>query len=537
MEKWISDNGNGTYTNPILYLDYSDPDVVRVGNDFYLTASSFCNTPGLPVLHSRDLVNWKIIGYALENIPYAGYDKPRHGCGVWAPAIRYFYGEFYIFFPMPDEGIFYVKAKDPAGEWSDPVCVYEGAGWIDPCPFIDDDGKCYMVNAFAKSRIGFKSRLQIVPMSEDFNKITGDLVMIFDGEANNNHTIEGPKLYKNNGWYYIFAPAGGVKQGWQTVLRSRNIYGPYEYRRVMEQKDTDVNGPHQGAWIRTGEGEDWFIHFQDIYAAGRIVHLQPMRWEDDWPVIGEAGPNETCGKPVEQYAKPAIAGTEEQGTPFCPDSSDEFDSSKLSLQWQWNADHSPEWIECVPEKSMIRLRSVPAEASISDQPNLLLQKWPLPEYTVNTCLYLKDMKTGDEAGIVNMAERYGALGILKTKDGFLLRTVSGEQRFEKEKAYARDTVRDIHLFAAGIEKVKKIWFSISITRVISIENNNDGDYSFPIPREDVTFSYSLDGDSYEEVLDFESRPGRWVGAKCGIYVRNVLGNEGGYGCFDYFRFE
>ncbi len=537
MEKWISDNGNGTYTNPILYLDYSDPDAVRVGNDFYMTASSFCNTPGLPVLHSRDLVNWELIGYALENIPYAGYDKPRHGCGVWAPAIRYFYGEFYIFFPMPDEGIFYVKAKDPAGEWSDPVCVYEGAGWIDPCPFIDDDGKCYMVNAFAKSRIGFKSRLQIVPMSEDFNKITGDPVMIFDGEANNNHTIEGPKLYKNNGWYYIFAPAGGVKQGWQTVLRSRNIYGPYEYRRVMEQKDTDVNGPHQGAWIRIGEGEDWFIHFQDIYAAGRIVHLQPMRWEDDWPVIGEAGPNETCGKPVEQYAKPAIAGTEEQGAPFCPDSSDEFDSSKLSLQWQWNADHSPEWIECVPEKSMIRLRSVPAEASISDQPNLLLQKWPLPEYTVNTCLYLKDMKTGDEAGIVNMAERYGALGILKTKDGFLLRTVSGEQRFEKEKAYARDTVRDIHLFAAGIEKVKKIWFSINVTRVISIENNNDGDYSFPIPREDVTFSYSLDGDSYEEVLDFESRAGRWVGAKCGIYVRNVSGKEGGYGCFDYFRFE
>ena len=100
MEKWISDNGNGTYTNPILYLDYSDPDAVRVGNDFYMTASSFCNTPGLPVLHSRDLVNWELIGYALENIPYAGYDKPRHGCGVWAPAIRYFYGEFYIFFPM-----------------------------------------------------------------------------------------------------------------------------------------------------------------------------------------------------------------------------------------------------------------------------------------------------------------------------------------------------------------------------------------------------------------------------------------------------
>ena len=551
MEKWISDNGNGTYTNPILYLDYSDPDAVRVGNDFYMTASSFCNTPGLPVLHSRDLVNWELIGYALENIPCDGYNRPRHGCGVWAPAIRYYHDEFYIFYPMPDEGIFYVKAKDPAGKWSDPVCVYEGAGWIDPCPFIDDDGKCYIVNAFAKSRIGFKSRLQIVPMSEDFNKITGDPVMVFDGEANNNHTIEGPKLYKNNSWYYIFAPAGGVKQGWQTVLRSRNIYGPYEYRRVMEQKDTDVNGPHQGAWIRTGEGEDWFIHFQDIYTAGRIVHLQPMRWEDDWPIIGQAQPGETCGKPVSRHAKPAvshavaagspapsgISGSDETKALSCPGSSDEFDSPGLSLQWQWNANHRREWTECLPERSVIKLGSVPAEDSISDQPNLLLQKWPLPEFTVFTCISLEEMKTGDEAGIINMAERYGALGILKTENGFMLRAVSGEQIFEKEKAIAKDVTKEIRFFANASEKPEKILLSINVTRAVSIEYNNDGDYSFPIPRENVTFSYSLDGNSYEEVLSFESRPGRWVGAKCGIYVRNVLGNEGGYGCFDYFRFE
>ena len=227
MDKWTADMGNGRYKNPILYTDYSDPDAIRVGEDYYMTASSFCNTPALPILHSKDLVNWEIINYALDKIPEERYEKPQHGCGVWAPAIRYYDDTFYIFFPMPDEGIYVVTAKDPREKWSEPVRIFEGKGWIDPCPFRDDDGRCYMVSAYARSRIGFKSILRLTELSSDFTKIIDMGKDIFDGNVNNQETIEGPKMYKRNGYYYIFAPAGGVKTGWQTVLRSKDIWGPY----------------------------------------------------------------------------------------------------------------------------------------------------------------------------------------------------------------------------------------------------------------------------------------------------------------------
>ncbi|MBR1860542.1 MAG: family 43 glycosylhydrolase [Lachnospiraceae bacterium] len=550
MENWYADNGDGTYTNPILYTDYSDPDAIRVGDDFFMTASSFCNTPGLPILHSKDLVNWEIIGYGLQNIPYESYALPRHGCGVWAPAIRYYNGEFVIFFPMPDEGIFMIKTKDPWGDWSEPVPVFEGAGWIDPCPFIDDDGKAYMVNAFARSRIGFKSVLQIVELSDDLTRIIGEPVRVFDGNINGNETIEGPKLYKRNGWYYIFAPAGGVKQGWQTVLRSRNIYGSYEFRNVMEQKDTPVNGPHQGAWVDTPAGEDWFIHFQDVYAAGRIVHLQPLRWADDWPVIGKALPGEICGKPVGTWSKPKVRGTDpadKEGdnnsegamgqTIFAPDTSDDFDGELLGLQWQWNANYRREWIRTDSKNSSVILNSIPAEASISDQPNLLLQKWPMPEFRAVTKLNISGLKEGDETGIVNMGVRYAALSVYFENGKFGLRKISGEQVFNGEIASAKDEVKCVvqDLKACGLGT--DIWFKYSVTSVTSIENDSTGKYIFPIPREIVTLSYSLDGHNFIPVLDFEAKAGRWVGVKCGMYIRYTFGKEGGEVSSDYFVFE
>mgnify|MGYP000301143089 len=152
---WIADQGDGTYTNPILYTDYSDPDAIRVGEDYFMIASSFCNTPAVPLLHSKDLVNWKVINYIMDKLPFEYYDKPVHGCGTWAPAIRFHEGTYYVFIPMPDEGIMMCKTTDPWGKWSEPAYVRKVVGWIDPCPFWDEDGKAYMVTAFARSRIGF----------------------------------------------------------------------------------------------------------------------------------------------------------------------------------------------------------------------------------------------------------------------------------------------------------------------------------------------------------------------------------------------
>lgn len=210
---WNPDNGNGTYTNPVIYADYSDPDVVAVGDDYYLTASSFNCIPGLPILHSKDLVNWEIIGHALqEQEPKELFDQPQHGKGVWAPSIRYRNGEFYIYWGDPDHGIFMVKTKDPKGEWEKPVCVLAGKGMIDTCPLWDEDGRCYLVNGWAGSRAGFNSVLTVRELSADGTKVIGKPRIVFDG-GQENHTTEGPKFYKRDGYYWIMCPAGGVQHG------------------------------------------------------------------------------------------------------------------------------------------------------------------------------------------------------------------------------------------------------------------------------------------------------------------------------------
>ena len=144
---WSPDNGDGTFTNPVINADYSDPDVCvgASGEDFYLTASSFNCIPGLPILHSKDLVNWEIINYAIDALPpLERYNIPQHGNGVWAPSIRYneHNQTYYIYWGDPDLGVFVVTAKDPAGKWTEPKCIIEGKGMIDTTPLWDDDGRC-----------------------------------------------------------------------------------------------------------------------------------------------------------------------------------------------------------------------------------------------------------------------------------------------------------------------------------------------------------------------------------------------------------
>lgn len=535
MNNWFSDNGDGTYTNPILYTDYSDPDVIRVGEDYFMTASSFCNTPGLPVLHSKDLVNWKVISYALDTIPYERYETPQHGCGVWAPAIRYHEGEFIIFFPMPDEGIFVVKTRDPWGEWSKPYPIFEGKGWIDPCPFWDDDGKAYLVCGVAKSRIGYKSVLHLAQMTPECDRLLEKEHRIFDGNLCGQETIEGPKLYKRNGYYYIFAPAGGVKQGWQVVLRSKDIYGPYEVRKVCEQKDTRVNGPHQGAWIDTPSGEDWFIHFQDVYAAGRIIHLQPMKWVDDWPVIGAFEDNEECGKPVITCQKPVTMTV--NSNIYAPVASDEFDADSLGLQWQWNANYHKEWYECLKEQSKLRLFSIQKADTISNQPNLLLQKWNMPELTATVKCDISNLADGDLTGMINMGVNYGCLAVYQDGNKKALVTISGKQTFFKEQATAEDEWKTIDEDISGEICGGTVYFQYRVTAVPSMELNQDGPFSFPIPKELVTLSVSSDGKNYRTCLEMVALAGRWVGVKEGMFICNRKGIKGGFLDLDYFRVD
>jgi len=507
---WIADNGDGTYSNPILYTDYSDPDAIRVGEDYFMIASSFCNTPAVPLLHSKDLVNWKVINYIIDKLPFEYYDKPVHGCGTWAPAIRFHEGVYYAFIPMPDEGIMMCKTTDPWGKWSEPSYVRKVVGWIDPCPLWDDDGKAYMVTAFARSRIGFKSMLYMSPIEPDCSGVLGDGQFIYDGHATQ-PTIEGPKLYKRNGYYYIFAPAGGVKPGWQTVLRSKNIYGPYEEKIVLHQGGTEINGPHQGAWVDTPNGENWFIHFQDVGNAGRIIHLQPMRWENDWPVIG-VNDVDGCGEPVITYKKPDVGAV----YPIdAPEDSDFFEGDKLGLQWQWNANYREDWYSVGGGKLTLYAQRTEPALQLCDVPNLLIQKWPAPEFRITTCLHLESMKDGDVAGMVSQCGHYTGLAVRKTDGKLIL-----EQRTGRWTPELKDREPEIK---AELGKVE--------SDVIYIRMNVKAST-------DVSFEFGYNETDFKAVGEVvEAVPGRWVGVKAGLFAINEGQDVSGSVTADYFVFE
>lgn len=510
---WVADNGDGTYKNPILHADYSDPDVIRVGDDFYMTASSFSDTPGLPILHSKDLVNWRIINHVFsEQEPPELYRKPQHGGGVWAPSIRYHNGEFYIYYPDPDLGIYMTKTKSPAGLWEKPILIKEAKGWIDPCPLWDDDGSAYLVSAFAGSRAGIKSILIVSRMNAEGTKLLDNSVVVFDGH-DAHPTVEGPKFYKRDGYYYIFAPAGGVATGWQLVLRSQHIYGPYQARVVLAQGKTGINGPHQGAWVTTQTGEDWFLHFQDKGAYGRIVHLQPMTWKNGFPVIGADPDGDGTGEPVLTHKKPNVGKTYPIAT---PQESDDFSAGTLGLQWQWHANPQPAWAFLYPERGVLKMFSVPLPEDFKnfwDVPNLLLQKFPAPEFTVTTKVTLAPRFEGEKFGLIVMGADYSYLSITSRQGKlFAAQTVC---------LNADNKGREVE--TEGIElKEKSFYLRVKVS----------GDAV-------CRFSFSIDGKTFSDPGGaFKAKPGRWVGAKVGLFfVRSGKFNDAGSADVDWFHVE
>ncbi len=510
---WVADNSDGTYKNPILHADYSDPDAIRVGDDYYLISSSFNQAPGLPILHSKDLVNWKIIAHVLQQqLPIENFNKVQHGNGVWAPSIRYHNSEFYIYYPDPDYGIYLAKAKNILGPWSHPVLVQAGKGLIDPCPLWDDNGKNYLVHALAGSRAGTKSIILIKELNAAGDKVISDGVLVYDGHESD-ATIEGPKIYKRNNYYYIFAPAGGVATGWQTILRSKNIYGPYQRKVVLEQGTTTVNGPHQGAWVQTQTGEDWFLHFQDAGAYGRIVHLQPMKWQNDWPVMGIDKDGNGIGEPVMVYKKPNVVKKYPVAT---PQESDDFNNSKIDLQWQWHANPKLNWAFCYPSKGVIRFNSIlkPDSAkNLWDIPNILTQKFPAEEFTATTKFLFTPKTNGEKFGLVVLGMSYANISVTKKADGIYLnytKCVDAEH---------------------GKPEVE-----IEITKIAA------GDFYFKLKVNKgavCTFSYSSDGKTFTDIAEtFKATPGKWIGATMGFFcTRTQIINDAGFAEVDWFSVE
>lgn len=513
---WVSDLGNGMHKNPVLFADYSDPDVCLGHDGYYMTASSFNCVPGLPILFSHDLVNWKLVGHSIERLqPDSAFSLPQHGNGVWAPSIRYHNGEYYIYYGDPDYGIYMLKTQNPEGKWTEPVLVKQGKGLIDPAPLWDDDGRVYLVHAYAGSRAGIKSVISVAEMNDEGTRVITPSRIVYDGHVSD-PTIEGPKFHKRNGYYYILAPGGGVAAGWQVALRSKNVFGPYERRMVLAQGNTDVNGPHQGAWVETPEGENRFIHFQDAGPFGRIVHLQPMEWKNDWPVMGIDTDGDGCGEPVAVFRKPKTGGVSHPVV--TPVESDRFESGTLGLQWQWHANPADWWHFADADSKTLQLYSVPLPAhyvNLWNVPNLLLQKFPSNDFfaTVKLSFLPSDAVKGERTGLLVMGMDYGLLSLENTENGFVL---SQNQCLQADRG-SKETVNESVRLSDG-----EVFLRVRVNAEAV-----------------CTFSYSADGKTYKTLgKPFKAREGKWIGAKVGLFCsRPVSNNDGGRAVVDWFVVE
>ena len=551
---WNPNLPGGKYKNPVINADYSDPDVCRVGNDFYMTSSSFACFPGLQILHSTDLVNWKIIGAALTDdypvLPeFRGTNldwrkRIQHGNYVWAPSIRHHDGWFYIYWGDPDQGLFMTKTQNPADTWSKPVCVKPGKGMIDCCPLWDEDGKAYLSHGCAGSRAGVKSVLFVAPMSADGTTVTGPSRIVYDGHEDQ-PTIEGTKFYKRNGYYYIMSPAGGVKYGWQVILRSRNPFGPYEEYVGLAQGKSKINGPHQGAWIDTPSGEDWFLHFQDKHAYGRVVHLQPAKWVNDWLVIGDDSDGDGCGDPVTQWKKPALKATEN----VQPREDDEFSATDLGLQWQFEGPYSHYWYFCDANKSKLRLYGIQQPenyTNLADMQNTLMQKFPAENFTVTSKLKFipnpGNKNKGEEAGFIIKGLDYAAIKFVTTKEGCFMRFVKCKDAMkggkevvetempmtlvEQEKPYTQRYAVD------DIPQPRHATQDIYVRAVVKSAGIGNGITS------SAQFYYSTDGKKFTKIgSPFTVKEGKWIGAKVGYFnCRSSVSNDAAFLDIDWIRF-
>jgi beta-xylosidase len=370
------DQGDGTYRNPVLKADFSDPDVIRVGEDFYLVASDF-HYVGMQVLHSRDLVNWEIVGQVFSRLDmHPKYDEMNgYAQGTWAPTLRHHGGRFYVYVCTPYDGLFMWHAADPRGPWSETVTVKAVERWEDPAPFWDDDGRAYLVHGVLGA-----GPLILHRMSPDGRTLLDDGVEIYRGNV-----AEGPKLFKRRGTYYISLPEGGVATGGQTILRARSLYGPWERRVVLPD-----GSPHQGGLVELPDGEAWFLGFKSTGHLGRVCHLLPVKWgEDGWPVFGDAG------IAVERWRKPAVP----HPPPITrPRTSDDFDGPSLLPQWQWNHNPVPGAWSLAARPGWLRLAARPA-SDMSRARNTLTQKLWDDAGTFEARLDVGPMANGQRAGL------------------------------------------------------------------------------------------------------------------------------------------
>ena len=502
QQVWTPDNGDGTFTNPLMWGDWPDPDIIRVDDDFYFISTSMHYVPGSPIATSKDLVNWKMVGYAVdrydEDERYDMQNGQLYLNGSWANTIRYNNGKFYVGFCTPyglgtETGHFsFCEADKPEGPWKRtifPEYLY------DPGLFFDDNGKVYVVHG--------QGKLLITELNSDVRSVKGKPVEIWNKRFENSQTfgkrfgMEGAHMYKINGKYYITCPAGGT-EGWQVCLRSDSIYGPYEHKIIVDDNSSyPPNGLHQGGMVQLKNGDWWFIIMQDRGPIGRVPCLMPVKWVDGWPMLG------TEGKDVITYPKPNVGKTYPV---MVPATSDEFKGKKLGLQWQWN--HNPDdtkWT-LTERPGYMRLKASQAK-SLKEARNTLTQRVQGPSSEGSVLVDITGLKDGNVAGFgvfqfpyayVAVQQEGADRKIVMCNDGEIVETVDAL-------------------------KGNKIWIRARVM---------DKDFT-------ARFYYSLDGKTYSPIGN-ELKMGLgldWTANRFALFNYSTKANGvGGYADFDWFHF-
>jgi xylan 1,4-beta-xylosidase len=522
-QSWTADNGNGTYTNPLFFDEFSDPDMIRVGNDFYLTGTTMHCMPGLPVLHSKDLVNWEFLGYAFDTLNLGDeYNlengREAYGQGIWAPCIRYHNGKFYIFSNVNGHGMQVYMATDPRGPWMHKPLVSK---IYDLSVLFDEDGKIYAVYNYDEVRL--------VELKPDMSGVVEGTERVIIPHGNN--MGEGHHMYKINGKYYIisanYSPVGrmqcaradkpygpyetvvisteetmGTRRGWWVSNVGKTVPEPGFVFKLTPPGNNDFGAVpmHQGGIVDLPDGDWWGFSMMDFMSVGRTTFLSPVTWQDGWPYFGIPG---NLGRSPRTWIKPNISVSSKPEAAY--ERSDDFSGPSLKPVWQWN--HNPDnskW-ELNKKRGSLRMHTLPAKDFLWAK-NTLTQRVIGPASSATIILDASALKTGDYAGLAILNMPYAGVGIARDEDGYILRFYD---------QYRNRTIE---------EKLASGKVNLRIT----------GNYELDIAQ----FSYSTDGNSFINIGDSILLPYQlktFQGSRYALFAYNTAGQSGGYADFEDFK--
>ena len=501
--------------NPMLWADVPDPDIIRVGDTFYLVSTTMHLMPGAPIMKSKDLKNWETVGYIFDKLT----DSPKYdlsptegtvyGRGQWATSLKYHNGKFYALLAPNEAGSMgdtYIFTADKAeGPWK---IVSRMRHFHDCSLFFDDDDRVYVVYGTG----------EMMELKKDLSDvIEGTHRHIFQRETDETGLLEGSRMIKHNGKYYllmishVYAPGRHRRE---VCYRADNIQGPYEKRTILQSEFGGFSYEAQGTIVDTQDGDWYGIIFQDRAGVGRVLTVMPCRWIDGWPMLGDEE-----GK-VPPRVRPLKSG-EPAKSIVC---ADDFSTEKLGLHWQWNHNPVDKAWSLTERPGYLRLKTARVVPNLYLAPNTLTQRMEGPKCTGSIALDLSKMKDGDIAGLAAFNDNSAVMAIKKV--GKKLTLELSEQKVKLSQREKKVENVDIKVVESVELKQQKIWLRI--------------DANF-VPRTDIAnFSYSLDGKEWTKIGGDYRMGFDWqrffMGTKFGIF-NYATKKAGGYVDVDEFAYN